>query len=199
MKLCENSHPLEVVITIKLKVNIQSMIPGGRNNQAERKGSIVYGHNGQAKHNNVLIINIPKQSGKRSLKCTSAVSFNAAANRFLFHIKTTHVKITQSNIGKIKEVLAPDRRLLLPAVRLTADGICTLIVKKEFILEEQEDTLSELEQELNELLDREVLGGSGEGAIHPTSRKLETGGQDVTLAGELDNVALGSLSVVNGG
>jgi hypothetical protein len=62
-------------------------------------------------------------------------------------------------------VLAPDRRFLLPAVRLTADGICTLIVKKEFILEEQEDTLSELEQELNELLDREVLGGSGEGAI----------------------------------
>ena len=95
--------------------------------------------------------------------------------------------------------MAPDRRLLLPAVRLTADGICTLIVKKESILEEQEDTLSELKQELNELLDREVLGGSGEGAIHPTSRKLQTGGQDVTLAGELDNVALGSLSVVNGG
>ena len=67
-------------------------------------------------------------------------------------------------------------------------------------MEEQQDTLSELEQKLDELLDNEVLVGiSGEGAIHPTSRKLQTGGQDVTLAGGLDNVALGSLSVVNGG
>tara|TARA_B110001452_G_scaffold159858_1_gene133004 strand:+ start:341 stop:460 length:120 start_codon:yes stop_codon:yes gene_type:complete len=30
-----------VVITIKLKVRQYSMIPGGRNNQAKRKGSIM--------------------------------------------------------------------------------------------------------------------------------------------------------------
>ena len=96
-------------------------IPGGRNNQTKRKGSIVSGHNGQAKHNNALIINIPLQSGKRTLKSTSAASFNAAANRVLFHIETTCVKITQRNVGNIKEVLAPDCRYLLPAVRLTAD------------------------------------------------------------------------------
>ena len=34
------------------------MISGGRNNQAKRKGSIVFGHDCQAKHNNALIANI---------------------------------------------------------------------------------------------------------------------------------------------
>ena len=66
-------------------------------------------------------------------------------------------------------------------------------------MEDQKDTLSGLEQEVDELLDKEVLGGTREGSIHLTSRKLQTGGQDVTLAGGLDNVALDSLSVVNGG
>ena len=63
----------------------------------------------------------------------------------------------------------------------------------------EQDNLSELEQELDELLDKEVLGGTGEGSIHPTSRKLQTGDQGATLAGGLDNIALGSLSAVNGG
>ena len=50
------------------------------------------------------------------------------------------------------------------------------------------------------MLDKEVLGGTREGSIHPTSRKLPTGGgQGATLAGGLNNIALGSLSVVNGG
>ena len=48
-----------------------------------------------------------------------------------------------------------------------------LIVEKEAILEDQQDTLSELEQELDELLDKEVLDRTGEGSIHPTSRKLQ--------------------------
>ena len=64
---------------------------------------------------------------------------------------------------------------------------------------EQQDTLSELEQKLDELLDKKIIGRFGERAIHSTSHKLQTGGQDATLAGGLDNEALGSLSVVNGG
>ena len=44
-----------------------------------------------------------------------------------------------------------------------------------------------------------LIGGTGEGSIHPTSCKLQTGGQDATLTGGLDNAALGSLTVVNGG
>ena len=159
----------------------------------------MFGHNGQAKHNNALIINIPKQSRKHSLKSTSAASFNAAANRFLFHIETTRVKITQGNIENIKEVLAPDRCYLLPDIRLTADEIRFLISEKKVILADQQDTLSELEQELDELLDKEVLGRSREGAIPPTFCKLQTGDESAGLAGGLDNVALGSLSVVNGG
>ena len=79
-----------------------SMIPGGRNNKAKRKGSIVFGHNGNANHHNALIINIPLKSGKQTLKSTSAASFTVAANRFIFHIETTRVKITQANIGNIK-------------------------------------------------------------------------------------------------
>ena len=106
------------------------MIPGGRNNQAKRKGSIVFGHNGKAKHNNALIINIPKKSGKRSHTILAASFTAAATNWFLFHMKTTRVKITQSNIRNIKEVLAPDRGHLLPATRKTVGGICTLIVKQ---------------------------------------------------------------------
>ena len=158
----------------------------------------MFGHNGQAKHNNALIINIPKQSRKHSLKSTSAASFNAAANRFLFHIETTRVKITQGNIENIKEVLAPDRCYLLPDIRLTADEIRFLISEKKVILADQQDTLSELEQELDELLDKEVLGRSGEVEMHPTLRKLQSGDQGAILAGGLHNVALGSLSVVNG-
>ena len=107
-----------------------STIPGGRNNQAKRKGSIVFGHNGKAKHNNALIINIPKKSGKRSHTILAASFTAAATNWFLFHMKTTRVKITQSNIRNIKEVLAPDRGHLLPATRKTVGGICTLIVKQ---------------------------------------------------------------------
>ena len=86
------------------------------------------------------LFNIPKQSGKRSLKSTSAASFTAAANQFLFHTKTPRVKITQGNIENIKEVLTPDRRHLLPAVRVTADDIHILIVEKEVILADQQDT-----------------------------------------------------------
>ena len=52
---------------------------------------------------------------------------------------------------------------------------------------------------IDELLDKEILSGSREGAITPTFRKLQTSGKDATLAGGLDNIALGSLSVVNGG
>ena len=143
----------------------------------------MFGHNGQAKHNNALIINIPKQSRKHSLKSTSAASFNAAANRFLFHIETTRVKITQGNIENIKEVLAPDRCYLLPDIRLTADEIRFLISEKKVILADQQDTLSELEQELDELLDKEVLGRSREGAIPPTFCKLQTGDESAGLAG----------------
>ena len=98
------------------------MIPGKRNNQAKRKGSIVFGYNGLAKHNNALIINIPLKSEKQTLKSSSTASFNAAANRFYFHTETTCVKITHSNIGNIKEVVSPDRRHLLPAVRLFNGG-----------------------------------------------------------------------------
>ena len=95
----------------------------------QRKGSIVFGHNDKAVHNNALIINIPLQSGKRTLKSASAASFTAAANRFLFHIEKTRVKITRDNIGNIKEVLTPLNHChLLPAVHLTADGIRTIIV-----------------------------------------------------------------------
>jgi hypothetical protein len=137
----------------------------------------VFGHNGKAMHNNALNINIPLQSGKQTLKSASAASFTAAANRFLFHIEKTRVKITRDNIGNIKEVLAPDRRLLLPATCLTADSIRTLVVEKEAILEEQQDTLSELEQELDELLEKEELSGSGEVEMHPTFRKLKTSGK----------------------
>ena len=130
-----------------------------------------------------------------------AASFIAAAeNWFLFHIKTTRVKIAQSNIWwEHQGDVGPDCGHLLPATRKAVGGIRTLIVKKEAILEEQQDTLSELEQGLNELMDKEVLGGSGEGTIHPTFCKLQTSGEDATLAGGLDNVALGSFSVVNGG
>ena len=94
--------------------------------------------------------------------------------------------------------MAPERRHLLPASRLTVDAIRTLIVEKESSLEDQQDTLSELEQELDELLDKEVLGRSGEVEMHPTLRKLQSGDQGAILAGGLHNVALGSLSVVNG-
>ena len=118
----------------------------------------MFGHNGRAKHNNVLIINIPLQSGKRTLKSASAASFTAIANRFIVHIKKTQFKITRDNIGNIKEVLPSlKRRHLLPAVRLSADDIHTLNVEKETILEEQQDTLSELEQELDEMWDNVVL------------------------------------------
>ena len=68
-------------------------------------------------------------------------------------------------------MLAHDRRHLIPAVRLTADDIHTLIVEKEAILGEQQDILSELEQELDELLDKEVLGGTGEGSILHRKKK----------------------------
>ena len=66
-------------------------------------------------------------------------------------------------------------------------------------MKEQQDTLPELEQELDELFEKEEQGGSGEVEMHPFSRKLQTSGEDATLAGGLDNVALGSLLVVNGG
>ena len=132
----------------------------------------MFGHNGKAMHNNALIINIPLQSGKRTLKSTSAASFTAAANRFLFHIKTTRVKITQGNIENIKEVLTPDRRHLLPVVRVTEDDIHILIVEKEVILADQQDTLSELEQELDEMWDKVELDASVEVEIQPTSHKL---------------------------
>ena len=52
-------------------------------------------------------------------------------------------------------------------------------------MEEQQDTLSELEQELDELLEKEELGRSGEAEIHPTFCKLKTSGKDATLAGRL--------------
>jgi len=101
-----------------------------------------------------LIINIPLQSGKQTLKTASAASFTTVANRFIFNIEKTQVKITRDdNIGNIREVLAPDCHHLIPAVRLTADDIHILIVENEAILEE-----------LDELLDKEVLGGIGEGA-----------------------------------
>lgn len=177
-----------------------STIPGGRNNKAKGKGSIVFGQNGRADHNNALIINIPLQSGKRTLKSASAASFNAAANRFIFHIEKTKVKITRDNIGNIKQVLPSlKRRHLLPAVRLTVDDIRTLIVEKEAILEEQQDTLSELEQELDELWDKVELDASVEVKVevHPISRKLKSGLS--VVAGGLDNTAPGFLSVVNGG
>ena len=66
-------------------------------------------------------------------------------------------------------------------------------------MEEQQDTLSELEQEIDEMWDKVELDASVEVEIQPTSRKLQTSGKDATLAGGLDNIALGSLSVVNGG
>lgn len=95
--------------------------------------------------------------------------------------------------------MAPDRHQLRPATRLAVDGICALINKREAILEEQEDTLSELEQELDEFLVKEELDALVEVGIHPTLCNLQTGDQGATLAGGLDNVALGSLSVVNCG
>ena len=86
-----------------------SSIPCGRNNKAKGKGSIVFGHNRKYNHNNALHINIPIQSGKVSLNSTSAASLNASANRFLFLIETTLVKITQDKIGNIKEVLGDNQ------------------------------------------------------------------------------------------
>ena len=74
-------------------------------------------------------------------------------------------------------MLAPDCRHLLPAIRLSADDIRTLIVEKETILEEQQDTLSELEQELDEMWDKVELDASVEVEIQPTSRKLQTSGK----------------------
>ena len=87
----------------------------------------------------------------------------------------------------------PYRRHDLQATHLTAGDIRTLIVEKEAILEDQQDIFSELNQELDKLLDEEVLGGTGDGSIHPTSCKLQTGDQDITLAGGLDNFAPGSF------
>ena len=100
-------------------------------------------------YNNALIINIPLQSGKWTLKYASAASFTAAANRFLFHIETTQVKITQGNIGNFKEVLAPDChfRHLLPTFHLIGDDIRTPFFEKEAILEDQPDTLSQADLE----------------------------------------------------
>ena len=94
MKPWETFHPLVVVKTTKLKVNIPPFHVEGIIRQIEKK-SIVFGHNGKAKHNNALIVNIQIHSIKCSLKSTSSASFNAAANRLLFLIKTTLVKITQ--------------------------------------------------------------------------------------------------------
>ena len=52
-----------------------------------------------------------------------------------------------------------------------------LIVEKEAILEDQQDTLSELEQELDEMWDKVELDASVEVEIQPTSRKLQTSGK----------------------
>ena len=64
------------------------------------------------------------------------------------------------NIFNRKLQKFPYRRHDLQATHLTADDIRTLIVEKEAILEDQQDILSDLEQELDELLDKEVLGGT---------------------------------------
>ena len=70
------------------------------------------------------------------------------------------------NVFKRKPQKASYRHHLLQATHWTADGIRTLIVKKEAILKEQQDTLPELEQELDELFEKEEQGGSGEVEMH---------------------------------
>merc|ERR1712194_253758 len=129
-----------------------SVIPGGRENKASGDFSIAFGRRAEAKDARSLVINL--QEGGGQLKSNGKSTFSAAAKRFVFQIGQVKAVIDSTSIVELNALLNPsgDRRNLRSTHLMTPTRIRELIQEQKMKHEEQQDTVSKLQQELASLV-----------------------------------------------
>jgi len=183
-----------------------SVIPGGRQNKASGAFAIAFGRRAEAKDERSLVINLQEGGGK--LQSDGKSTFSAAANRFIFQIGQDKAIIDETSIVELDNVLNGDgRRNLRSTHTMTPTRIRELIQEQKIRHEEQQDTVSKLQQELTALVEDEKqyrergleLEDTLEvNSVRSLKKKQITGAFAVEEQG-LDNTAAGTGSVVNGG
>merc|ERR1711935_1135080 len=127
-----------------------SLIPGGRENKASGDFSIAFGRRAEAEDDRSLVINL--QEGGGTLKSNGKSTFSAAANRFQFQIGQVQAVIDSTSILELNAVLNPARSNLRFTHTMTPTRIRELIQEQKMKHEEQQDTVSKLQQELASLV-----------------------------------------------
>jgi len=131
-----------------------SVIPGGRQNKASGAFAIAFGRRAEAKDERSLVINLQEGGGK--LQSDGKSTFSAAANRFIFQIGQDKAIIDETSIVELDNVLNGDgRRNLRSTHTMTPTRIRELIQEQKIRHEEQQDTVSKLQQELTALVEDE--------------------------------------------
>merc|ERR1711935_157301 len=130
-----------------------SLIPGGRENKASGGFSIAFGRRAEAKDDRSLVINL--QEGGGSLKSNGKSTFSAAAKRFVFQIGQVQAVIDSSSILELNAVLNPGQRNLRFTHTMTPTRTRELIQEQKMKHEEQQDTVSKLQQELASVVEGE--------------------------------------------
>merc|ERR1711935_1121233 len=182
-----------------------SLIPGGRENKASGDFSIAFGRRAEAEDDRSLGINL--QEGGGTLKSNGKSTFSAAANRFQFQIGQVQAVIDSTSILELNAVLNPARRNLRFTHTMTPTRIRELIQEQKMKHEEQQDTVSKLQQELASVVEGEKhhqergfeLKDSQEQEDDGRSLKKNVRGESTTEEQGKDNMAVGTGSVVNGG
>merc|ERR1712194_554483 len=183
-----------------------SVIPGGRENKASGDFSIAFGRRAEAKDARSLVMNL--QEGGKELQSDGASTFSAAATRFSFQIGQVKAVLDNTSILELDAVLNPsgDQRTLRSTTHstMTPTRIRELIQEQKKKHEEQQDTVSKLQQELTSLVNGEN-GHELELELElkdlqeeDSGRLLELGNNATEEQGK-KNKAIGSYSVVNGG
>jgi len=185
-----------------------SVIPSGQGNTARGDFSIAFGRRAFATDDRSLVMNYQESDDKLQSNGTS--TFSAAATRFIFQIGKVQAVIDSTSIEELDGVLNPSGRRTLRSTThsmMTPTRIRELIQEQKMKHEEQQDTVSKLQQELASLVEGEkhhqVRGLEFEIELQDLQevdsvRLLQTG-EDATEEQGKDNEASGAFSVVNGG